>query len=525
MTVSPSDRRRQYTVDIVYPSAVMVGQTPHAMQWTAARAGAVPGPLTGPFDYCDIGCGAGGVPNLLAACYPQGRFLGVDINPEHIARGRSQAERAGLATRFIEASVSDLESFDLPQFDYIAAVGIYSWVPPELQRAILEFAARQLKPGGLLGLHYSSMPGAALRDPVSHYLRVLGEVQPGSSGERIRAAVEKTQTLARYSRFFEKHAPATDMLAHYARSSVGATAHDILNCQPHSFYFVEVMEAAGGYGFEYLGSANQLPDYPEVVLAREAYAALADLTADADIPLREATRDILMNTGQRFDVFRLPPEPQTSDPDDGIGSLGELYLQRAGTRSDIEARRQHAQASPIDITAPVYNAVLDFSERPEVTISQALADETLARFDKVDVTRAIEHLFVLGYLNVLMQPPVQVAHGPGTHYRLSSALNRQLMADTIASPRPHWLASPVLGSPIRVPAPSRLKLLAIVGGDLEEAWTRMKAAYPNLTGVHGGVLRDFAEFRDEVERGLPRFRQETLPQLINAGIVEVVASH
>ncbi|MDX1563167.1 MAG: hypothetical protein R3305_09585, partial [Gammaproteobacteria bacterium] len=191
----------------------------------------------------------------------------------------------------------------------------------------------------------------------------------------------------------------------------------------------------------------------------------------------------------------------------------------AGTKRDIERRRQYAQAAPVDITAPVYSAVLDVAEEQSTTIAGALANEALASFDRTAVTRAIEHLFALGYLNVLLQATPAPPPNDG-NYRLTSALNNELLRDTIASPRPHWLASPVLGSPVPVPAASRLSLFALVGGDLEDAWRELSAAYPELADSRGNRLDDYAAFRAEIERGLPRFKSDVLPQLLRAGIVE-----
>ena len=48
-----------YTVDLVYPSSFILGQTPLQMQWAAVVAGAPRGPLTDTFVYCDLGCGNG----------------------------------------------------------------------------------------------------------------------------------------------------------------------------------------------------------------------------------------------------------------------------------------------------------------------------------------------------------------------------------------------------------------------------------------------------------------------------------
>jgi SAM-dependent methyltransferase len=523
MTAKRSSQASSYAADLVYPSKFVPGQTPLHMRWAAVCAGAPSGPLAGPFDYCDLGCGDGSTLNLLAACNPQGRFIGIDIDAGHIARGRDQAVRAGLGNAFfIEASFADLEALNLPAFDYIASYGVYSWLGAPLQRNIDAFAARHLKPDGLFGVHYSSLPGSTLRDPLNHYLKLLSETQPGDSSARFKAAISQMRQLVRHAKFFEHHSAAAEMLESVDRFPIGAIVHDALNRQPHSYYFSEVCDLFNDVGLEFSGSANLLPDYPELALSREAFSVLTAVTADADIPFREATRDMLLDTPQRFDLFRRPDGARNSSRAGWLACLGELFLQRVGTKQDLEERRQLARTIAADLAAPVCTAMLDFAETPSITIAAALADGARAGFAAAEMERAIEHLFALGFLNVFVRPPLPASPRSDSRHRLSSALNAGILLDTIASRDPEWLASPVQGSPIYVPAAGRLLLLALVGGDLEQAWRSIKAAHPDLRDSRGNPIRDFGHFRAETEQGLPQFVRGALPQLLRVGVVETV---
>ena len=94
MAAKPPAEAQGYTVDLVYPSSFVLGQTPLQMRWAAVAAGARPGPLTGSFHYCDLGCGDGSNLNQLAACYPQASFVGIDVNPAHVEAASVRAERA-----------------------------------------------------------------------------------------------------------------------------------------------------------------------------------------------------------------------------------------------------------------------------------------------------------------------------------------------------------------------------------------------------------------------------------------------
>lgn len=58
----------------------------------------------------DVGCGSGRIVNRLAELYPASEFVGLDLSPEAIAKGRAEATRKGL--RNVELVVRDLTGFD-----------------------------------------------------------------------------------------------------------------------------------------------------------------------------------------------------------------------------------------------------------------------------------------------------------------------------------------------------------------------------------------------------------------------------
>lgn len=121
------------------------------------------------FRYLELGCGMGFGLCLLAALYPEGRFLGIDFQPDHIAHGRHLAETLGLENlRFQEADFLDLRSDPAPLgfsqgetgiYHYVAAHGIATWVVEPVQQALLAVASAALLPGGLFYSSYNTNPG------------------------------------------------------------------------------------------------------------------------------------------------------------------------------------------------------------------------------------------------------------------------------------------------------------------------------------------------------------------------------
>src|SRR5262245_35353718 len=86
----------------------------------------------------EIGCAGGGNLIPFAAAHPQARVVGIDLSQVQIDQGRIRAQALGLNN--LELVAGDLATMNLEalgQFDFIIAHGVYSWVPPEVQDALL----------------------------------------------------------------------------------------------------------------------------------------------------------------------------------------------------------------------------------------------------------------------------------------------------------------------------------------------------------------------------------------------------
>ena len=91
-----------------------------------------------------------------------------------------------MSEMMIEGPAGGLEAkfnrADLPDFDFIAMHGIWSWTSKKNRATILDFVRRKLKVGGVLYLSYNTLPGWAAFAPMRHLLKRHHEVMcsPGS---------------------------------------------------------------------------------------------------------------------------------------------------------------------------------------------------------------------------------------------------------------------------------------------------------------------------------------------------------
>jgi 2-polyprenyl-3-methyl-5-hydroxy-6-metoxy-1,4-benzoquinol methylase len=117
----------------------------------------------------ELGCASGG--NLISMAYalPKSQFVGIDLAPTQIAAGQFAVSEMGLQNIVLEAKSIDALDADIGQFDYIICHGVYSWVPPHVQDAILRVCGTHLSPTGIAYVslqHVSRL--ASARDAPRH---------------------------------------------------------------------------------------------------------------------------------------------------------------------------------------------------------------------------------------------------------------------------------------------------------------------------------------------------------------------
>jgi methyltransferase-like protein/SAM-dependent methyltransferase len=115
-----------------------------------------------PPDKCrvlELGCAAG--MNVIATAFvsPKCQFYGVDLAPSQIEMGRLIVNEIGLQNVRLDAKSIDALGDDIGTFDYIVCHGVYSWVPPHVQDAILRVCAKHLAPNGIAYVSYNTYPG------------------------------------------------------------------------------------------------------------------------------------------------------------------------------------------------------------------------------------------------------------------------------------------------------------------------------------------------------------------------------
>jgi SAM-dependent methyltransferase len=126
----------------------------------------------------ELGCASGGniIPHALAC--PRASFVGVDLARTQVAAGRARIAKLGLTNIEIRCQSFTEIGDELGSFDYILCHGVYSWVPPAVQDAILRIIRARLSPVGVAYVSYNVLPGWRMLQPLrdAFLLQVADEV-------------------------------------------------------------------------------------------------------------------------------------------------------------------------------------------------------------------------------------------------------------------------------------------------------------------------------------------------------------
>jgi methyltransferase-like protein/protein-L-isoaspartate O-methyltransferase len=207
----------------------------------------------------ELGCASGG--NLIPMAYmlPGSEFLGIDFSQREIAEGQAELEELALPNVVLRhADILDVTP-EWGRFDYIIAHGIYSWVPPEVQRKILAICRANLAPQGIAYVSYNTLPGW-------HMLRVVRDLMLYAS-EGIDDPYEKATTAAAVVDFYANATSEEGAYGSFLRSynktvqikldstngsQYASVLHDELEDINDPLYFRDFVARAAGQGLQYM---------------------------------------------------------------------------------------------------------------------------------------------------------------------------------------------------------------------------------------------------------------------------------
>lgn len=231
--------------------------------------------MDGGFGYCELGCGAGKTVNVLADAYRDAEFLGIDFNPTHVERAGAQARAANLGNAaFLAADIAELDLDGLPDFDFIAMLGLYAWVPEAVRAAILRFIAAKLRPGGLVYVSCNTLPGWSALGHMRAYFLDRATQLDGRPTEKARRILDELDSLREAGApFFAANPVAASVLAQVRQQDLRYVVHEFFAPSWRPMAFAEVNRDMASAGLSFVGGAQVAHNFVEYAVP-EAFAAL-----------------------------------------------------------------------------------------------------------------------------------------------------------------------------------------------------------------------------------------------------------
>jgi ubiquinone/menaquinone biosynthesis C-methylase UbiE len=504
--------RAEYVADVPYPRNFVPQLAPSTLRLVAALGGrgAPPGD---DFDYCELGAGRGDTLVTLAAANPEARFVGVDLGTDHVAFARGLAERGEVGNvRLYQRDFEDPAlPAELPDFDYVVAHGVLSWVSPQKRAAVFRFAQAKLKPGGLLFASYNALPGWAAVAPLRRILLDHAATATGSTLDRARASYAFACRLAAAKAgYFASHPTAQRMLDVMKESGLAYVVHEYFHAHWHPLYFADAAREAGEHDLSFVGQTPLYLNVPELALP----PAIKDLAAALPDPLaRESLKDVAMNELFRSDVYARGP--RHTDP-------GETRRFFEGTRFGAltvasQLRREvRLPVYTLDFKGRVYDAILPPLCEAPATAAELARRPELAGLGADRIAQCLQNLCLGGQI-VPMRPAVPSARAAG--YRMPSAFNRGALDQGIAGEGPLALASPAIGTGLQISLVEAVFLRLLAGGDPSwiEGFARGRT-FPLSLGDQR--FDDAGKLVQWAARDQDRRREIMGPKLCQLGILE-----
>ena len=507
-----SDWTEGYVTDMAYTSGYYADLNPMKIRLSLLNAGIVAPEITAS---CELGFGQGVSSNIHAAAQARCRLWGTDFNPSHAGFAQAGAAASGSGAQLFDQSFAEFcGRSDLPDFDFIALHGVWSWTSAQNRSVIVDFIRRKLKVGGIAYISYNALPGGSTFEPVRHLLARYASTlaAPGAGMQsRIDSSMAFVDKLIAanpaYTRLNPQLAERVEAMKSHPTSYL---AHEYFNRDWQPMHFADVAEAVAPAKLDYAGSADLL-DLDAFSLTQEQQALVREIPS---LLYRETVRDFIVNRQFRRDCWVKGARQLNAlerdealravrvvlaAPRDAVAmkvpcALGEVNLDPAIYRPILDLLRDHAPRSLGELEAALHGLV------PFALIQQAVV--------------ILVGTNTLG----LAQDDAAIAASRPSAQKLNRAFFDKARSRTSGVSDIGHLASPVTGAGIAASRFEQLFLRAMAEGEqtpanwADHVWRCLEGQRESLL-KDGKPLAGARENRAELTRQAVAFAEQRVPLL------------
>jgi SAM-dependent methyltransferase len=298
----------------------------------------------------ELGCAQGGNLIPLAWRWPGADCVGVELSRVQAEAGADFIARLGLPNvRILHGDLAVLTE-DLGEFDFIIAHGVFSWVPPSVQQALLEVCRRHLSPYGIAYVSFNVAAGWASLQPLRTALIERTEADLPAPA-RYRQALGVLDALES-----EWSDPALRKeIAYLKKAAPSYLFHEYLADFNAPMRFTEFTTRLDAHGLRYVGEAGPRP---AVVELEDAWGLIPESMAGRWLDAEAALDDALATRFRRALIARADApcaQPPHAAALSGLAFHADL---RSDEEIDLEAATEQGFVNPAGNTFLVAQPLL-----------------------------------------------------------------------------------------------------------------------------------------------------------------------
>lgn len=469
-----------YLTDITYTYGYYAELNPLRMQLAFLNAGlAFPECGTA----CELGFGQGISANIHAAASVS-HWSGTDFNPSHAAFAQELAGVSKASMRLFDEAFSEFcARDDLPEFDFICLHGIWSWIPDEDRKVIVDFIRRKLKVGGVLYISYNTQPGWAAMVPMRHLLAEHAGVMaaPGQDlVKRVDEAINFVDSLLAVNPAYSRANPlVVERMKSIKSQNRTYIAHEYFNRVWQPQPIAEINRWLVEAKLSYACSANYLDHLDVINLTAEQQTFLK---AIPDSVFRETVRDFMVNQQFRRDYWVRGARPINVVEQTELLRKQRIVLVRPRAEVTLKATGLVGEASfAKEVYDPILDILADHTPKSLSQIEQAVAGKGINFSQVLQVAVVLAGKGDVVSALATEPSPVVVAQ--------CERLNQHVMDKARSGGELSYLASPLTGGAMPVGRFHQLFLLSKAkGGKTPGDWASF--AWETLSGQGLKLVKD-----------------------------------
>jgi len=462
---------------------------------------------------CELGFGQGLSTNYHASASLV-NWSGTDFMPSQVAWAKDLSDISGTPLSFFDDSFKEfVERDDLPEFDFIAMHGVWSWVSAENRECILELIRKKLKVGGVVYLSYNTFPGWSGFAPVRQLLiEHANKISSNTSSSRykIGEAVDFADDVLSVSPQFTLSYPAAkNYFKKMKTMGTAYLAHEYLNLEWQPMYFSEVKDLLSTVKLEFACSATLTDLINRINFSEDQIKMLEQYPTPE---MKETLRDFFVNQRFRKDYWVKGRRKLSNKEQLNHWRAMSVILTKPISEISFSF---NTTAGKLKLDKLIYQKILNALSSYQVTsLGQLEIDLASDGVSFSDLSEAIVILFEFNAIGLAQNS--EVVDKVKSRCAL---LNHYLIERNIEYSNLHHVVSPVIGGGISLD-PIAQRFLSFYQEETQDedqlaksVWSELKRLGQVMKSNDGKLLKTEQSNLERIRELSEVFIKETLPLL------------